>query len=160
MAEGTILQTMAGAVMSVSASLPVTYDAAGYADTDIVYTPVGEIEDHGGHGGSANIPTFTAVDDAIVQKFKGSKNYGTKSVVLGYLPSDAGQDILAAAFESQNRYSIKIAYPLRQGETTGEIHYLDALISSFAYSDGPVDSIRKANVGMEICRQPVVVAAT
>lgn len=158
MAEGTILQTMAGAVLYVSASLPLTYDAAGYADTDIVWTEVGEIEDHGGHGVTANVPTFTAVDDAVVQKFKGSKNYGTKSLVLGNLPSDAGQDILAAAAESNNRYSVKIAYPLRQGEATGEIQYLDVLVSSFAYADGPVDSIRKVNVGMEICRAPVIVA--
>lgn len=160
MAEGTILQTMAGAKLYVSAELPATYDASGYADTGIDWTEVGEIEDHGGHGGTANVPTFTAVDDSIVQKFKGSKNYGTKNLVIGHLPSDAGQDILAAAFESQNRYSIKIEYALRQTETTAEKHYLDVLVSSFAYADGPVDAVRKINVGVEICRKPVVVAAT
>jgi len=158
MAEGTILQTMAGAKLYVSAELPATYDASGYADTGIDWTEVGEIEDHGGHGVTANIPTFTAVDDAIVQKFKGSKNYGTKSLVVGNLPSDAGQDLLAAAAESNNRYSVKIEYALRQGESTGEKHYLDVLVNSFAYADGPVDSIRKINVGLEICRKPVIVA--
>lgn len=160
MAEGTILQSMAGTVLAVCATLPVTYDAAGYADTDLVFTAVGEIEDHGGHGVQANVLQFTAVDDAIVQKFKGSKNYGTKQLVLGNIPSDSGQDILAAAAESNNRYSIKITYPLRQGEVTNEVHYLDALITSFSYQDGPVDSLRKINVGLEICRAPVIVAAT
>jgi hypothetical protein len=160
MAEGTILQTMAGAVLSVSATLPATYDAAGYAATTITYTAVGEIEDHGSHGGTANIPTFTSVDDGIVQKFKGSKNYGTKQLVIGNIESDAGQDLLATAFESQNRYSVKITYPLRQGESTAAVHYLDALVSSFQFTDGASDAIRKVNVGLEICRAPVRVAAT
>ena len=160
MAEGTVLQTMAGAVVAISASLPATYDAAGYGATGITYTTIGQVEDHGAHGVTANVPTFTAVADGVVQKFKGSKNYGTKTLVLGNLPSDAGQDIVETAVESQNRYSVKITYPTRTGEATAEIQYLDVLVTKREYQDGAADAIRKLSVTFEVCRKPVVVAAT
>lgn len=160
MAEGTVLQTMAGAVVAISASLPATYDAAGYGATGITYTTIGQVEDHGTHGVTANVPTFTAVADGVVQKFKGSKNYGTKTLVLGNLPSDAGQDIVETAVESQNRYSVKITYPTRTGEATAEIQYLDVLVTKREYQDGAADAIRKLSVTFEVCRKPVVVAAT
>lgn len=160
MSEGTVLQTMQGAVLAISASLPATYDAAGYAATAVVYTAIGSIEDHGRHGVKATISKFTAVDDGIVQKFKGSKDYGTKSLQLGHMPSDAGQVILAAAAESKNRYSVKITYPLRAGEATPETHYLDAVVASRENSDGQADDVRKLMVDLEICRKPIVVSAT
>ena len=160
MAEGTILETMSGATLGISASLPATYDAAGYAATSMVYSTVGEIENFGNHGVTANVTTFTSVSTAVVQKFKGSKNYGTMSLTLGNLPSDAGQDIVEAAVESNNRYSVKVTYPLRAGESTAEIHYLDVLVSKREFQDGSVDDVRKLAVDFEICRKQVVVAAT
>ena len=162
MAEGTVLQSLAGAVIAISAELPPsgTYDASGYADTGIDWTDIGKVETYGEHGGQAQIATFTPIDTAVIEKFKGSKDYGQMQLTLGHLPSDAGQDILAAAFESQNRYSVKITYDLRAGEAVAEKHYLDVLVSSFRYSDGDANAIRKLNVALEICRQPVVVAAT
>jgi len=162
MAEGTVLQSLAGAVIAISAETPPSgvYDAAGYADTGIDWTPIGKVETYGEHGGQAQINTFTPVDTAVIEKFKGSKDYGQMAVVLGHLPSDAGQDIVAAAFESQNRYSLRITYPLRAGESANEKHYLDVLVSSFRYSDGDANAIRKLNVSFDVCRAPVVVAAT
>lgn len=158
--EGSVNQTLSGAVIAICATLPPTYDAAGYADTDLVFTPIGQVEQYGEHGVTAQISTFTAINDAVVQKFKGSKDYGTMNIVCGHLPSDAGQDIVASASESQNRYSVKITYPLRQGELTPEIHYLDVLVASATFQDGAVNDVRKRAVAFAICRQPVVVDAT
>lgn len=160
MAERTTLQTMSGAVLSISASLPATYDAAGYGATGVVFTAVGEIENYGDHGGTANVAKFTPVATAVTTKLKGAKDYGTMNLVLGCLPSDAGQDIVDAAFESNNRYSVKIAYPAGAGESTGEIHYLDVLVSKRVWQDGAVDDVRKVAVDFEICRKPVVVAGS
>lgn len=156
----TVNQTMSGATLGISATLPATYDAAGYGTSGPVFTTVGQIENFGAHGMTANVPKFTAVADAIVQKFKGSKDYGTIQLSIGHVPGDAGQVILAAASESQNRYSAKITYPTGTGESTPEIHYLDVLITVRAINDGAVDDIRKAMVTLEVCRKPVEVAAT
>lgn len=160
MSEGTVLQTMSGATLGISASLPATYDASGYGATSITYTTVGSVEDFGEHGGQAQVSNFVAVADGVVQKFKGSIDYGSMNVMLGQVSSDAGQDLIDTAFASKNRYSIKVTYPSRTGESTAEIHYLDALVTKRAWQDGAVDNVRKVSVTLEICRAPVVVAAT
>ena len=160
MAEGTVLETMSGATLAISASLPATYNAAGYGATAMVYTTVGEIENFGNHGVTANVSSFTAISNAVVQKFKGAKNYGVMNLVIGNMPSDAGQDIIETAAESTARYSVKISYPTRAGESTAEIHYLDVLVSTREFQDGSVDDARKLAVDFEICRKQVVVAAT
>lgn len=158
MAEGTVLQTMSGATLGISASLPATYDAAGYAA--LTYTTAGSVEDFGEHGGSANVSRFVAVNDSVVQKFKGSIDYGSMNLTLGCMSSDTGQDLIDAAFASRNRYSVKVTYPTRTGESTPEIHYLDVLVVKRTWQDGSVDSVRKVAVTFEVCRAPVVVAAT
>jgi hypothetical protein len=154
MAAPTTVQSMSGATLAISANLPTTYDAAGYGSTLMVYTLIGAIENYGNHGATATITEFTPVDTAIVTKVKGAKNYGTKSLTLGSIPSDAGQVILDAAMESTNRYSAKLTYP------SGAIHYLDVLIAKTEFDDGAVNDIQKRNVDMAICRKPVIVAAT
>ena len=160
MSERTTVQTMSGAVLSISASLPATYDAAGYGATGVAFTVVGEIEDFGEHGLTANVSTFTPVATGVTTKLKGAIDYGTKSLVIGNIPSDAGQDIIEAAATSKDRYSVKVAYPAGQGESTGEIHYLDVLVTKRTWQDGATDAVRKLAVDLSICRAPVVVAAS
>lgn len=160
MAERATIQSMSGAELSISAALPATYDAAGYGATGVVFTPVGEVEDHGNHGVRATITEFTPVKTAIVAKIKGSKNYGTKSLMLGYVPGNAGQALIRTASESPLHYSVKVQYPAGDGEATGEIHYLDVLVASAENQDGTVDNVRRLAVELAICRPPVIVDAT
>lgn len=149
----TVPITIAGATLAISATLPDTYDSAGYSSTDMVYTVIGEVENYGNHGVTAQVVEFTPVDTATVNKAKGSKNYGTMSLMIGSVPGDSGQVILAAAAESNNHYSAKLTYP------DGEIHYLDVLVSKKENQDGSVNDISKIAVDFAICRKPVVVNA-
>jgi hypothetical protein len=144
---------MSGATLALSASLPATYDAAGYGATSMVYTAIGNIEQYGAHGVTANVTKFTPVDTAVVAKVKGSKDYGNATYVIGNVPSDTGQALLNTASESTSHYSAKLTYP------SGEIHYLDVLVTKFEFQDGTVDQVQKVSVMLEICRKPVVVAA-
>lgn len=160
MTARTNVQSMSGATLALSANRPITFDAVGYADTDLVWSVVGEVENYGEHGVQAQIIEFTNVADAIVQKIKGSKNYGTMSLQIGNVPSDAGQTLIATASESNNRYSARITYPLGDGEVTPEIHYLDVLVASRSFQDGSVNDVRKLAVALAICKKPVEVAAT
>lgn len=160
MTARTNAQSLTGAVLAISATRPATFDSAGYSDTTIAWTAVGQIENHGSHGMQAQIIEFTAVEDGVVQKLKGSKNYGTKSMTIFNIPSDAGQAILATASESQNRYSARITYPLGDGEVTNAIHYLDVLVSSREFQDGTANDVRKLAVAFAICKKPVEIAAT
>jgi hypothetical protein len=153
MTAPTTVQSLSGATLAISAALPSTYDAAGYGATTMVYTLIGAIENFGSHGVTAAITEFTPVDTATVTKVKGSKNYGTKSLTLGSIPSDTGQALLDAASESTARYSAKLTYP------SGAIHYMDVLVSKADFQDGAVNDIQKRGVDLAICRKPVVVAA-
>lgn len=151
MAQRTVVQTVSGARLFISAAIPATYDQAGYESTDVPFTEIEEVENLGNHGLVATIVEFTPVKTAFVTKLKGSKNYGTMSVVLGNLPSDAGQAILKLAAESIAHYSIKLQYP------DNEIHYMDVLVGSFEYQDGTVNDVERINVQIALCRPPVIV---
>lgn len=151
MAGRTVVQSISGATLSISAALPATYDAAGYAA--LTYTEIGEIENFGNHGVTANITEFTPVSTAVVTKIKGAKNYGTMSLMIGSIPSDDGQILVEAAAESNNHYSAKLEYP------DGEIHYMDVLVAKKEYQDGAVNDVSKIATDLAICRKPVVVAA-
>lgn len=162
MTARTNVQSNAGATLFISASRPTTFDATGYTDTDVIasWTEIGEVENFGEHGVNAQVLTFTNVKDAIIQKLKGSKDYGQMNLVLGNVPSDAGQTLLASASESQNRYSVKMVQPLGDGEVTPAVHYLDVLVVSRSFQDGDANAVRKIAVGLAICKKPVEVAAT
>lgn len=151
MAERTIIESLAGATLAISASLPATYDAAGYGATGITYTAIGEIESFGAHGVVAAITEFTPVGTSVVAKVKGSKNYGTMSIVTAAMPSDAGQDIVELAAESTSHYSLKLTFP----DTS--IHYMDVLVSKFERAGGAVNDVDKRNIEFAICRKPVIV---
>jgi hypothetical protein len=152
MTQRTNIVSLAGAIVGISATLPATYDPAGYDVSGTSYTPVANVESIGNHGMTAAVTTFTPVDTAVVAKVKGSKDYGTINLVLGYVPSDAGQALLKTASEApQTHYSIELRYQ------DGETHYLDVLVSKFEYVDGATNDVRKANVDLVICRQPVII---
>lgn len=153
MAAPTVVQALSGATLAISASIPATYDAAGYGASSMVYTEIGEIENHGTHGMSATITEFTPVDTATVTKVKGSKNYGNKTLTLGSVPSQAGQVLLDEAAESNNHYSLKMTYP------SGAIHYMDVLIAKAEYINGAVNDVTKRSFDAAVCRKPVVVPA-
>lgn len=153
MTARTSVQSISGATLAISAELPATYNSAGYSDTGIDWTLIGEVENYGNHGITANITEFTPVDTGIVTKIKGSKNYGTMNMTLGSIPSDAGQVILEAAAESVLHYSARLTYP------DGEKHYMDVLVAKKEYQDGSVNDISKIAVDLALCKKPVVVAA-
>lgn len=154
------IQSNATTKVYISATRPTAFTEAEYTSTDIVYSLIGEVENVGNHGVTAQIIEFTAVNDAVVQKLKGSKNYGTMNLMIGHVPGDAGQTIVRAASESQNRYSVKVLYPVGDGEATPETHYLDVLVASAENQDGGANDVRKLACAFAVCRAPVIVSAT
>src|SRR3990172_1283524 len=72
------------------------------------YIEVGEVEDLGEFGDTAEKVTFTALKDRRTRKFKGSFNAGTMTIICGSDPEDVGQDALLAAFLSDFDYNFKV----------------------------------------------------
>ncbi len=137
---------------AISAGLPATYDAAGYAATTITYTTIGRVESFPEIGATREVNKFTPISGAV-EYLKGTAEYGSGDMVLADMPTDAGQVIAKAAAASSAHYSMKITYP------DGEVHYLDVLVSSWKLSQAQSGGVMKRTATISVCKEPVVVAA-
>lgn len=153
MAAHTAIASHSEATYSISASLPATYDAAGYAATTVVFTAIGKVETFPEFGREQSINEFTPIKGGV-EYYKGVEKYGTGDMVVGDVPADAGQVILKAASESSNHYSIKITY------ADGEVHYLDVLVASWKLTQAGEGNAMKRTAMLAVCRAPVIVAAS
>ena len=137
------VQTVAGTKISISASIPATFDAAGYAAVT-GWAQIGEITDGGSHGKTFAEVTHNPIDTRMTQKFKGSINIGTKTLNLGIDDDDAGQILVKTALDSDSDYSFKVVYQ------DGAIDYFQAKVMSFEKATTGVDSIRTATVNLAL----------
>jgi len=137
------VQTVAGTSVHISAGIPATFDAAGYAAVT-GWAKIGEITDGGSHGKTYAEVTHSPIDTRTVQKFKGSINIGTKTLQLGIDDDDAGQTLVKTARDSDNDYSFKVTYQ------DGAIDYFQAKVMSFEKAAAGVDSIRTATVNLAL----------
>ncbi|MCG2586490.1 phage tail tube protein [Massilia sp. TS11] len=137
---------------AISASLPATYDAAGYGATAMVYTEITQVESWGPYGAKRSINKFQPIKGAV-SKAKGAPDYGDIEVVFAHIPGDAGQIIVKAADASPNHYSVKITYP------DGEVDYLDVLVAGFEKSAAKEGEFQKITTTLGVCRAVVNVAA-
>lgn len=152
MAAHTGIASFSDTTYAISASLPATYDAAGYASTTITYTTIGKVQSFPEFGSQSPVNEFVPINGAV-EYFKGARRYGSGPMVVGDLPADAGQVLLKAAEASQNPYSMKITYP------DGEVHYLEVLVSSWKLSGAQEGTAMTRTADISLQRAPVVVAA-
>ena len=120
MTAHTDVATHTSATYAISAGLPATYDAAGYAATTITYTSIGKMAKFPTYGSRRAVTNFPMISEGIA-KIKGAADYGGGDLMMADVPADAGQVILKAAEASSNHYSLKITY------ADGEVHYMDAV---------------------------------
>lgn len=139
-------------IYAISASLPATYDAAGYAATTITYTAIGKVQSFPEFGSQSNVNEFIPINGAV-EYFKGARRYGSGPMVVGDLPADSGQVLVKAAEAAQVPYSMKITYP------DGEVHYLEVLVSSWKLSGAQEGTAMTRTADLSLMRAPVIVAA-
>ena len=137
---------------AISATLPVTYDAAGYGATTMVYTLIGRVESFPEYGSQRSVAEFRPIAGAV-EKIKGAPDYGGGPMVMADMPLDTGQIILKAAEASQAHYSMKLTY------ADGEIHYLDVINTSWRVAQAQEAAFMKRTAEIQLCKNPVVVAA-
>lgn len=138
----TLAITVAGSTLSISASLPATYDAAGFAA--LSYTAVAEVTDIGELGKDFTLVTHNPLADRKTYKFKGSYNSGSLQIQLAKALSDTGQTILLAASNSDNDYSFHI---LLQDSSD---MYFTGKVMSLMTKIGSVNNILAATAKVEI----------
>lgn len=146
------IASFSDATYSISATLPATYDSAGYGSTAITFTEIGKVQSFPEFGSQSNVNEFVPIKGAV-EYYKGARRYGSGPMVVGDLPANAGQVIVKAAEASQAPYSMKITYP------DGEIHYLEVLVSSWKLSGAQEGTAMTRTADISLMRVPVVVAA-
>lgn len=152
MTAHTSAASITDATFAISATLPATYDAAGYGATTITYTAIAKVSECPMYGSKRPVNKFTPISGAV-EKTKGSPDYGSGDMKMADMPADAGQVIMKAAEASANHYSLKITY------ADGEIHYLDVLVSSWQLPGGKEGDVLIRTATIDVCKAPVVVAA-
>ena len=141
--------TSAGSTLRVTATVPATFNAAGYGlifpGTPAAGNPVvGEITDLGEFGREYALVTHNPVGNRSTQKFKGSFNEGTMNVSLALDTDDAGQVIMkAAALSDADHY-----FEVRTQQ--GDRYYFPAKVMSWKVGVGSVDQITTATATLEI----------
>ncbi len=153
MTAHTGVATFTDTIYAISATLPATYDAAGYGSTSISYTTIGKVSSFMAYGSKRTVNKFSPIAGAI-EKIKGQADYGDGDLMCGDIPADAGQIILKAADASSNHYSMKITYP------DGEVHYLDVIVAGWQLSAAKEGDVMTRTATIGICKAPVVVAAS
>jgi len=137
----------AGTTFAVSASLPATYDAAGY--NALTWTPVTDVSDIPEFGPSTSVNTFNPIDNRVTQKSTGSIDYGSVAIGFAHVAADAGQGILAANMGNNTGISCRVTRP------DGAKDYFTGIVSSFTRNHSGVDSFFVGTASIEI-NKPIV----
>lgn len=147
--------TSAGTTLRISATLPTTYDATGFA-TVFPATPaagnpvVGELMDMGSFNekGEYNLVTFMPIGTRGVKKIKGSFNAGTMNLQIGLDQKDAGQLLLKAAAASDSDYAFEVK------DQAGNKYYVTGKVMKFTVNIGGVDNVTMAECTLELSAFP------
>lgn len=125
------------------------------------YIEVGEVEDLGEFGDTAEEVNFTALANRRVRKFKGSFNAGTMTVVAGSDPADTGQAALLAAFATDFDYNFKVQLndEVTEGGTPTTLYFRGKVMDK-RRNVGQVNNIVRQNFAVGINSEILEVAAT
>lgn len=140
----------AGAVVSVSAGIPATYDSAGFAA--LSWSVLGEVTSLPDSGEEyADIPVQVIGDSAGgTDHYVGVQDQPESTISYVRDISDAGQVILAAASGSTTATACKIVY------SNSEIEYFQMLVFSFRRMGGEANAVRMGQAKIRIDKQGVV----
>jgi len=141
------VQTLVETTISVSASLPATYDAAGYGA--LTFTAVGQVTDWTAGGQVYNVVTSNPIAQRSTDKYKGTFNNGADSITVNRDDDDAGQLIILAALTDDADYSFEVTYQ------DGTIDYFTGKVVSFDTVAGGADSIVQKTIQLERTRSTV-----
>lgn len=153
------VQTAAGSKIFIG---PANTTADSQADYEaLAYTLVGEVENIGEFGDTFNEITFTSISDRRVRKFKGSKNAGTLSLVVGRDLTDAGQSAMKTARDSDSEYAVMVQQNdvVSGSPSNPTTYFFRALVMGFTVDIGEVESIIRANASLGINSDVIEVSA-
>jgi hypothetical protein len=132
-----------GTCVSVAATVPATFDKAGYEA--LTYTQLGELESIGDITVVHAAVTFQNMCTGRTSTLKGAEEPLEVSLTVGLDRSDAGQVIMTAARKSlTQKVSIKVS------EANGDAVYFHGFVMSDSILYGGINEVKRAeyNIGV------------
>jgi hypothetical protein len=140
-----------GTTVAISAGLPTTFDAAGYAAK--TYTTVGMVDSIGLPSSSYDNEQFDPLDGSGRIKILTWKDSGELTISCADVPAEDGQAILIAHHDGANEReycSVEITYP------SGAIRYYNGMVSDYAPA---IDGLNTAEFTVAVSGTGIYVAA-
>ena len=141
------VQTLVETTISVSATLPATFDDVGYAA--LTFSAIGQVTDWTPGGQVYNVVTSNPIAQRSTDKYKGTFNNGADSITVNRDDDDAGQVIIQAALISDADQAFEVTYQ------DGTIDYFTGKVVSFDTVAGGADSIVQKTIQLERTRSTV-----
>ena len=132
------LAASVGTCVSVSATLPTTFDAAGY--DALTFTQVGELESIGEVNIRHAAITFQNMCSGKTSTLKGAEEAVSVTIGVGLDRDDAGQSLMATA-----RKSLTAKVAIKITESNGDIVFFHGFVMSDTIVYGGINEIKKAN---------------
>lgn len=129
--------TAAGAQLAISATLPAAHTIDAFAA--LTFTDIAEVVDLGEAGKVFNIVDYSPLGEREVNRRKGSYTQGDRSLSIGRDITDAGQQLIKQANDSDNYYAFRITYQ------NGDVDFFRALVNGYSTAIGTIDNIIFAN---------------
>lgn len=130
--------TVASSKLYVSATLPATFDAAGYAA--LTWVEVGLITSIGSvKGREYSTSTLSTIGDPQDREKKGSYKLPNADFECGWAEDDAGQMLIEAAANSYDTVAFKLV------KQNADVRYLAAQVSKFVENNGTSNDAVKGN---------------
>ena len=134
-------QTLVDSVISISAGLPATDDAAGYGA--LTLTPIGQVTSWTPGGRTHTLTPSNPIGQRGTDFYKATYNNGTDSITVNRDDDDAGQILCLAAEASDAAYSFSVTYQ------DGTIDYFQGKVPSFITGAGDANALVTATLSIQ-----------
>jgi len=121
-----------------------------------------DVTSYGEFGAQSELITHMPVDTGVVNKYKGTTNYGQISLQMARRTAATGQAKLIEAQKSLQSYDFKVEYSDADydGITTGTVQYFAGKVMSYTNNVGQVNNVIQAAATIEIDGRFLEVEAT
>lgn len=121
------------------------------------YVQIGRIRNIGGFGDTFQEITVDEVNDGRTRKAKGTANAGNMELICSRDATDAGQQAMIAAAESQSAFNFKVELP--NGDGSSQIFYISALVMSQNIGLGGPNDTQTITFNLSLNEAPIEVEA-
>lgn len=125
----------------------------------LTYIEIGEVVSIGEFGSEFSAVSFTALNDRLVRKFKGSEDPGTIAIEMGRDATDNGQAALRTALGSDQDYAFHIVMNDAPVGGTPSEFYARAKVMSYRINIGNSDSITGATADLGVTTRFIEISA-